>query len=124
MASASTHGVGAAMLDFGWQAVYPVAASSRCQRTLPVSAFRQRVCSRSNFGPVAAVMNTFLPQTTGEATLRPGSSAFHLTFSVGPQEVGRPVSSDTPEAFGPRNCGQPAAAAIPTKSEPAARGMR
>src|SRR5215213_9303094 len=112
------------MLDFGWHAVYPVAASWRCQRTLPVSASRQSVWRRSNLGPVAAVMNTFLPQTTGEATLRPGRSAFHLTFSVGPQLVGSPVSSDTPDPFGPRNCVQPAAAARPDARRQVARVMR
>src|SRR5262249_39223387 len=75
-------------------------------RTLPVSVSRQRACNRSNRGPDADVTNTFLPTTIGDETLRPGRSAFHLTFSLSLQVVGRPVSSETPDAFGPRNCGQ------------------
>src|SRR5262245_31260017 len=106
MPSAFTQGVGAAMLDFGWQAVFPVAVSWRCQSFLPVSASRQTTCSRSNRGPDAAVMNSLLPNTTGEATLRPGRSTFHLTFSVGLKFVGSPLTSATPAPSVPRNWGQ------------------
>src|SRR3954454_12096648 len=108
------------MLDFGWQAVLPVAVNCRCQSTLPVSASRQRACSRFILGPDAAEMNTFLPNTIGDATLRPGRSTFQRTFSDGPQTVGRPVSSDTPEPAGPRNWGQSPATANPaaTRNRP------
>ena len=112
------------MLDFGWQAVLPVAANWRCQRTLPVSASRQRACRRSIFGPDAAEMNTFWPTTIGEATLRPGRSTFQRTFSFGPQVVGSPVSSDTPDPPGPRNWGQSPAPARPAVSRSAANAKR
>src|SRR5262249_35436543 len=104
------------MLDFGWHAVLPVAVSSRCQRSLPLSASRQTTCSRSSRGPDAAVMKSFLPKTTGEATLRPGRSAFHFTFSVGPKVVGRPFSAETPAPPGPGNGGQWAAGTPGTRS--------
>src|SRR5262245_26260845 len=99
------------MLDFGWHAVLPVAVSCRCQRTLPVSASRHRACNRSNRGPEAELMNSFLPTTIGDDTLRPGKSTFHLTLVLSFQVVGRPVSSETPVPPGPRNCGQSPAVA-------------
>src|SRR5262245_65931651 len=61
-------------------------------------------------------MKSFLPKITGEATLRPGRSVFHFTFSVGLKMVGRPFSRETPAPSGPRNCGQLAAATPATRS--------
>lgn len=35
-----------------------------------------------------------------------GTGVFQRTFSPGPNATGRPVSSDMPDAFDPRNWGQ------------------
>jgi hypothetical protein len=52
------------------------------------------------------VRNTRWPQTIGDDQLRPGRSVFHATFSVADHLSGRLALMLTPEAFGPRNCGQ------------------
>src|SRR5215813_1950050 len=40
-----------------------------------------------------------------------GSGVFHKTFFSGLNSTGRPVVSETPEPFGPRNCDQSSASA-------------
>src|SRR5205823_241967 len=52
-----------------------------------------------------AVRKILSPAMAGEEW--PGGRAvFHTTFRSGPNSVGSLVSPETPEAFGPRNCGQ------------------
>jgi len=46
------------------------------------------------------------PQTIGEDQPRPGTGVFHATWSVVLQVSGNPDFVLTPEAVGPRNCGQ------------------
>src|SRR5712692_10158371 len=47
-------------------------------------------------------------ESTGDEC--PGGSAVRqMTFLAGPNSVGRPIVSETPEALGPRNWGQSAA---------------
>jgi len=55
---------------------------------------------------MAEVTKTRSPQTIGEDHARPGIFVFHTTFSVALHRSGKPAPSLTPEALGPRNCGQ------------------
>src|SRR5688572_19679133 len=55
---------------------------------------------------VAAVMNTRVPQTTGDDQPTPGTSETHSTFSVLDHLTGRLGWSDTGLELGPRNLGQ------------------
>src|ERR1700737_2793047 len=49
--------------------------------------------------------------TTGEEW--PGGSAvFQITFLLGPNSTGRPLVTETPLPFGPRNCDQSSATAF------------
>src|SRR5688572_28128858 len=61
---------------------------------------------------MAEVRKTWSSQTIGELQPRPGTSTFQTTFWVSLQESGRPGSSATTPAFGPRNCGHWSAAEI------------
>ena len=69
-----------------------------------------------------AVRNRRSPQTTGDDA--PGGTAtFQRTLSSGPKSVGGlAAAAATPEAFGPRNCGQWASSA--RVGERAARATR
>src|SRR5256885_2181463 len=111
------------LLTFG----IPLAAV-RCQRIFPVGFSTQRSTqsclpasfeeSPSPYAPtfssgffsslIAVVRKIRSPQMTGLEWPRPGMAVFHLTledFSTS-QEVAVGKPSATPEAFGPRNCGQ------------------
>jgi hypothetical protein len=57
---------------------------------------------------MAVVMNTRLSQTTGLECAKPGSGVFHKTLTdFSPSHLrGAALDVDTPEEFGPRNCGQ------------------
>src|SRR5262249_12486097 len=60
----------------------------------------------SSFWGIEAVMKTRPPQTEGEQSPTPGSSAFHLICSVGDHFSGKRLASETPCALGPLHCGQ------------------
>src|SRR3954468_11204647 len=107
------------MHDFGWHAVPPVPVSCRCQSCLPVAWSKQRTCSRSSRVPELHVTYTLPLATTGDDTPRAGSGDFHLTPLLSlPHSSGRLFSSDTPEPFGPLNCGQsPAGSERESESE-------
>src|SRR4029077_5402357 len=76
--------------------IFPVARSS-------VITYR---CSSSN-----AVRKIRSSDSTGDEWPG-GSGVFQRTFFPGPNSAGRPVVLDTPNAFGPRNCGQSEAASV------------
>jgi len=63
----------------------------------------------------AVVIKTRSPQTTGLEWARPGIGVFHRAL-VDCHFVGRPRSSATPAAFGPRNEGQFCADAVAAAS--------
>ena len=46
------------------------------------------------------------PQTIGDEMPRPRIGAFHAMFSVSLHRSGSRASGDTPDADGPRQCGQ------------------
>src|SRR5947199_9341926 len=101
------------MHDFGWHAVPPVPVSCRCHSCLPVAWSKHSTCSRSSRVPELHVTYTFPPATTGDDTPRAGSAAFHLIpLPSLPHSSGRFFSSDTPEPFGPLNCGQSPARSV------------
>jgi hypothetical protein len=56
---------------------------------------------------------TWFPQITGEACPSPGTSIFHLTFSVELNLMGGFPSGATPLLSGPRHCGQLSASEDP-----------
>src|SRR5688572_15727393 len=72
--------------------------------------------------PTCDVTKTRLPQTMGEDTPRPRIADFQAMPSVLLHRLGSPVSDETPDQAGPRQCGQfsactlPAAATISTGS--------
>src|SRR5438128_8932290 len=43
---------------------------------------------------------------TGDDQALPWTGVFHFTFAVSLQVIGRPLESEWPSPFGPRNCGQ------------------
>src|SRR5437016_1322983 len=47
-----------------------------------------------------------------------GSGVFQITFLLGPNSTGRPVVSETPLPFGPRNCDQSSAKALVSANDP------
>jgi hypothetical protein len=51
-------------------------------------------------------------ETIGDEIPRPRIAAFHATFFVSLHSVGRPRSGETPEAAGPRQCGQSSARTV------------
>jgi hypothetical protein len=55
---------------------------------------------------MAVTTNTWLPQTTGELQLRPGTSSCHAMFSVALHVSGSRASSAATPARLPLNCGQ------------------
>jgi hypothetical protein len=63
--------------------------------------------------PRCDVTNTRSPTTIGVDTPSPPIAAFHATFSVALHFTGKPVSVVAPVPFGPRHCGQSAAAIVP-----------
>jgi hypothetical protein len=66
----------------------------------------------NSFSPSTAVVKIFSPAIAGEE-LPGGSGVFHTTLLSGPNSIGRFVSSDVPDALGPRNWGQSAATHSP-----------
>src|SRR5687768_17136779 len=108
----------------GWHAVGPVAFSWRCHSSLPVAASKQRTWSRSSRLPDEQVTYALPATTTGDDTPRAGSLAFHFTPLSFDHTVGRAVSSETPEAFGPLNCGQSAAPTVSVSASVSAEPMR
>src|SRR5262245_43618991 len=75
--------------------------------------------------PRCDVTNTRLPHTIGDEMPRPSSGAFQAMFSVSLQRSGRFCSALTPDADGPRQCGQLSAAsvALAAKTIPRIRRM-
>jgi hypothetical protein len=63
---------------------------------------------------IAVTTNTWLPQTTGELQLRPGTSSCHAMFSVALHVSGSRASSGATPARLPRNCGQFLSAVLST----------
>jgi hypothetical protein len=88
------------------------------QSILPLSRSRHRVCSTL---PSKAVTKICSAVNTGEEC--PAGKAVRQTrFFRASKRSGRPFERDTPEPFGPRNCGQSAAAsAIGTRSQASQR---
>ena len=77
MRSPSLTGVGAATAVFSCVMVRPVARNWRSQSFFPSFALKQRTCSRSCFGPLAAVKYTRSPTMIGLLKPRPGRSIAH-----------------------------------------------
>src|SRR5258708_3685408 len=107
-----------------WHAVGPVPFSWRCHSSLPVAASKQRTWSRSSRLPDEQVTYALPPTTTGDDTPRAGSLACHFTPLVFDHSVGSAVSSDTPDAPGPLNCGQSAAPRVRANASVSAEPMR
>src|SRR5438105_1432935 len=89
---------------------------------VPVSAskaYTRSFCSPA-LGSDIAVLNTRPAATAGEPTPSP-STADQRTFFVAENSAGSAFfDPETPEQFGPRNCGQSSAASLPpAKSKPA-----
>jgi hypothetical protein len=62
--------------------------------------------------PICDVTMTRFPLTMGDDTPRPAIGVFQATFSVALHRIGSPVSLVVPVPFGPRQCGQSAAAIV------------
>src|SRR5258706_9432295 len=83
--------------------------ASRFHSVFPFSRSRQIVRSWSRSAAVTKIRDSV---NTGDEC--PGGSAVrHTTFWLGPIRDGTRVESETPEPFGPRNCGQSAAVKAP-----------
>jgi len=90
----------------------PVVPAS--QRLTPVFLSKQSSTRRAPLSRLW-VMNTLSPHTTGVELQGPGSAVFHAMFSVALHFMGKPVSSQVPSLWGPRQEGQLAACAVAAK---------
>src|SRR5579859_5427395 len=138
----SVTGVGDAWEDLGWRLVWGVPWCAVCShRIFPVflskaSTFHWcgELSITGSVSPnsptlsdclgsleIAVVTKTRSPHTTGEETESPGISVFQTTLValVASQCTGGLAPSPTPEAEGPRNCGQSPAIATPAASSTA-----
>src|SRR5688500_15520355 len=62
--------------------------------------------SRRRPSPICELTNTRVPDTIGDDTPAPASATSHATLSLALQVAGNGDDAATPDAAGPRQCGQ------------------